>query len=184
MVGVGSPFAPSPQWGEGWGEGARRQTLIADAAHPHPALSLQGEGKSLGPIAGDEEFVADLFEDRLGASQDIVGPEAQDAVAVVLDDVGARRIAFGFVLPSVQLDGEAGGAAGEVGDIAVDLELADEFLAFEAAGAEVVSEAFLGFRLIIPQAAGDRSQSLSSHRRTPSPNPLPHGERAFQPSFP
>jgi hypothetical protein len=34
---------PSPRRGEGWGEGAQR--FHDDAEHPHPTLSLQGEGK-------------------------------------------------------------------------------------------------------------------------------------------
>jgi biotin synthase len=37
--------APSPLRGEGWDEGARRSSESANAAHPHPTLSLQGEGK-------------------------------------------------------------------------------------------------------------------------------------------
>ena len=35
-------LSPSPRWGEGRGEGAQPQNLSAE--HPHPALSLQGEG--------------------------------------------------------------------------------------------------------------------------------------------
>ncbi|MGE5561893.1 MAG: methylmalonyl-CoA mutase [Bacillota bacterium] len=35
---------PSPQRGEGWGEGARQSNELSAAAHPHPALSLEGEG--------------------------------------------------------------------------------------------------------------------------------------------
>jgi UDP-N-acetylmuramoylalanine--D-glutamate ligase len=37
-------LAPSPQGGEGKGEGARQSSELANAEHPHPALSLQGEG--------------------------------------------------------------------------------------------------------------------------------------------
>jgi hypothetical protein len=35
---------PSPRRGEGWGEGARRPRTTANARHPHPTLSLEGEG--------------------------------------------------------------------------------------------------------------------------------------------
>ncbi|HYD38195.1 MAG TPA: UDP-N-acetylmuramoyl-L-alanine--D-glutamate ligase, partial [Allosphingosinicella sp.] len=37
-------LSPSPRRGEGWGEGARRPGEPTNAEHPHPALSLQGEG--------------------------------------------------------------------------------------------------------------------------------------------
>jgi len=39
------PPTPSPQRGEGWGEGVRRSRTIPDARHPHPTLSLKGEGE-------------------------------------------------------------------------------------------------------------------------------------------
>ena len=38
------PTAPSPRGGEGWDEGGRRTGAIPNAEHPHPTLSLQGEG--------------------------------------------------------------------------------------------------------------------------------------------
>ena len=41
---------PSAQRGEGWGEGALPLSELTSAEHPHPALSLQGEGK--GGIVG------------------------------------------------------------------------------------------------------------------------------------
>ncbi len=37
-------LAPSPRRGEGWGEGARGSSELTSAEHPHPTLSLQGEG--------------------------------------------------------------------------------------------------------------------------------------------
>jgi biotin synthase len=36
---------PSPRGGEGWGEGAQPPSRAASAEHPHPALSLEGEGR-------------------------------------------------------------------------------------------------------------------------------------------
>ena len=36
--------SPSPWRGEGWGEGALRSSEPSNAEHPHPTLSLQGEG--------------------------------------------------------------------------------------------------------------------------------------------
>jgi methylmalonyl-CoA mutase len=40
----GARLTPSPQRGEGWGEGARPSSELTSAVHPHPALSLRGEG--------------------------------------------------------------------------------------------------------------------------------------------
>jgi UDP-N-acetylmuramoylalanine--D-glutamate ligase len=37
-------LTPSPRGGEGWGEGAQRSQKLSNAEHPHPTLSLQGEG--------------------------------------------------------------------------------------------------------------------------------------------
>ena len=36
--------SPSPRRGEGWGEGALPSSEPSNAEHPHPTLSLQGEG--------------------------------------------------------------------------------------------------------------------------------------------
>jgi len=47
VTGWDAKLAPSPQRGEGRGEGARRSSEPADAAHPHPALSLVGEGMEI-----------------------------------------------------------------------------------------------------------------------------------------
>ena len=38
------PNTPSPRRGDGRGEGARRLRVAPEARHPHPTLSLQGEG--------------------------------------------------------------------------------------------------------------------------------------------
>jgi biotin synthase len=37
--------SPSPRRGEGRGEGARQPSELSNAEHPHPALSLEGEGE-------------------------------------------------------------------------------------------------------------------------------------------
>lgn len=132
------------------------------------------------PISGDQELLADGFEDAVGIAQHVVVPEAQYPIAVGLDDLGPRRIPHRIVLTPVKLDRQPRRAAGEVGDVAVDLELADELLAFEATRAEVVPEALLGFGLVGAKLAGDRSQAFPCQLRAPSPNPLPVGERAVR----
>ena len=47
--------------------------------------------------------------------------------------------------------------------------------ALDLAAANAEPETFLDFGCILPQLAGDGSQSLVHQRRTPSPNPLPQG---------
>ena len=155
---------PSPRRGEGWGEGARRSRLFR-------AVSRQ------------QQLLANGFENDVGVGKHVVVPEAQHAIAVCLDDRSAGGIVRGIMLPAVQLNRQPCGAAGEIGDIAVDLQLSDEPLPFEAAGAKTGPKAFLSIGLVGAQLAGDRSQALPSHLSTPSPNPLPAGERAYCGAF-
>ena len=155
-----SPSTPSPRRGEGRGEGVRRTGLFRS-------------------VSRDQEFLADCFEHAVGIGEHIIVPEAKDAIAVLLDDRGSRRIARHVVLPAVQFDRQAGSSAGKVGDIGVDLELANELLALELSTAKVMPEALFRIRLVRPQLARDRSQAFPSQLSTPSPNPLPAGERAI-----
>ena len=87
------------------------------------------------------------------------------------------------MLAAIEFDRQPRSAAGEVGDIMIDLELADEFLALAPTAAEMMPEAFFGLGLIASQSASDRSQLLPAQRSAPSPNPLPIGERAFPASL-
>ena len=144
---------------------------------PHPALSPRGRGV-VGAVAGEEQFLPDGFEHAIGIRQHVVVPEAKDAVAVFLDDRGSGGVASGVVLPAVQLDRQPGRAAGEIRHKIVDLELADELFALEPAAAKVMPEALFGIGLVAAEFARNRSQALSPHFSSPSPNPLPHGERA------
>ena len=181
---IGAAVAPSPRRGEGWGEGALTRRVITGAAPPHPALSPTGRGFRkraglFGAVAGQEEFLPDRLKDSIGVREHIVVPEAQHPIAVFVDDGGSRRILGGLVLSAVELDRQPGGAAGEVGDEIVDLELADELLAFKPAAAEVMPETRLSVGLVRSQLARDRRQALPAQLSTPSPNPLPLGERGY-----
>jgi len=71
----GAIDSPSPRRGEGRDEGAQRSIETGGAEHPHPALSLQGEGKTadatlrdlaLNAIA-DTRFVPEKGRNRLGS---------------------------------------------------------------------------------------------------------------------
>ena len=174
---AGAGLAPSPRWGEGWGEGARTRRLSAGAEPPHPALSPRGRGL-VGAVAGEEKLRSDRLEHPLRIGEHVVVPEAKDAVAVFLDDRGSGGVASGVVLPAVQLDRQPGRAAGEIRHIGVDLELADELFGYEPTAAKMMPEALFGVGLVAAEFARDRSQAFSSQLSSPSPNPLPAGESA------
>ena len=157
---IGAAQTPSPWRGEGWGEGALRSGLF-------------------GAVPRHQKFLVDRFENAVGVGKHIAVPEAQYPIAVFLDNRGASSVAHGIMLPPVQLDCQPWSAAREVGDIGVDLQLADELLAFEVAAAEVGPEPLFGVGLIDAEFARDRSQALPSQLSTPSPNPLPAGERVY-----
>src|SRR4051812_45275993 len=150
---------PSPRRGEGWGEGVRQSELFV-------------------AISRHQQFLPDRFENAVGIGKQVVVPEAQDAVAVFLDNRGTGGVADGVMLAAVQFDRQSGGTAGEVGNVSVDLELANELFAFEVAGTELGTELFFGGGLLGAQPARDWSQAFPSQGGSPSPNPLPHGERA------
>ncbi|HEX6783913.1 MAG TPA: isoleucine--tRNA ligase [Sphingomicrobium sp.] len=68
------PPSPSPHRGEGRDEGAQPSSELSSAEHPHPTLSLQGEGKE-GPTLrslamnaiAETRFVPEKGRNRLGA---------------------------------------------------------------------------------------------------------------------
>ena len=158
---MGTGLTPSPRRGEGWGEGA-----------------LRVESNSEGPIASQQKFLPDRLQYAFGVGEHFVVPEAQYAIAVFLDYLRPRRIARRVLLSTVQLDCQPGRAAGKVSDIGIDLQLADELLPFEPARPEVEPKTLFSIRLVGAQSACDRSQAFLSQLSTPSPNPLPAGERA------
>jgi hypothetical protein len=170
-----SPSAPSPR------RGLRRQVRSPDG--PRSRRNGWGEGvRQSGlsrPVPRHQQILADRLDDAIGVGQHVVVPEAKNAITVPLDDRGWRGIACGIVLPAVQLDSQSGGTTCEVGDVGIDLKLTDEFLPLKPAGAEVGPEAFFGFGLACAQVSRDPGQALSSDLSTPSPNPLPPGERAY-----
>ncbi len=69
----GAPLSPSPQGGEGRDEGERGEAErpTSTAEHPHPALSLQGEGDTLRSLAlqaiAETRFVPEKGRNRIGS---------------------------------------------------------------------------------------------------------------------
>ncbi|HVL79906.1 MAG TPA: UDP-N-acetylmuramoyl-L-alanine--D-glutamate ligase [Sphingomicrobium sp.] len=82
-------LAPSPQRGEGRGEGARQWSELANAEHPHPALSLQGEGLSITPL--DEinlsPFDSLVVTPGLPLNRHPIAKRARDAGVEIIGDI-------------------------------------------------------------------------------------------------
>jgi hypothetical protein len=178
---IGAGPAPSPRRGEGWGEGVLSWRIGADAVPTHHALSPRGRGFKgkeglIGAISGDEKLLADGFEHAMGVGEHIVVPEAEDDISVSLDDRRSGGVTLGTMLAAVQFDRQPGRAAGEVGNIIVDLKLTDELLVFEPPASEVMPEALFGVGPVGAKPAGDRRQALLSQLSSPSPNSLPAGK--------
>jgi DNA mismatch repair protein MutL len=108
---------PSPQRGEGWGEGARLTSELADAVHPHPALSLPGEGMLAedqrlfdhAPAARAEPAVAPVPTYPLGVARGQVAAtyivaEAEDGLVIVDQHAAHERL----VLERMRAAGEGG----------------------------------------------------------------------------
>ncbi|MGE5563300.1 MAG: DNA mismatch repair endonuclease MutL [Bacillota bacterium] len=96
---------PSPQRREGWGEGARPPSGPTHAAHPHPALSLQGEGRVAeserlfhhAPAARAEPAVEPVPSFPLGVARGQVAAtyivaEAEDGLVIVDQHAAHERL--------------------------------------------------------------------------------------------
>jgi hypothetical protein len=164
--------APSPRWGEGWGEGAPALEIIARYTLTQPSPSRERA------IAGDGQLAANSFEHSVGVLQHIVVPEADDAVAEALDGRGAGRIDLQGMLPAVEFDRQPRVAAGEICDMGPERELADELGAVQLTAAKMASQTLFGIGAVPPQLARGWRQFLACHGGTPLPNPLPGGEGA------
>ena len=172
---------PSPRRGEGGarsasGEGAR---LVRKRRSPSPNPLPAGERA----IPGEQNLLANDFQNAFGVFEDVVVPEAQHAVAERFDDLGAWSIGFRSVLASVELDSEMRLSAGKVGDMGADRELADELRAFDLPRAEMAPELRFGIRAAPPQPARCRSQALFRQCRTPSSPPSPRRGEGVWPAL-
>jgi hypothetical protein len=132
-------------------------------------------------IACQQNLMADRLQDPLGVLQDVVVPEADDAIAERFEDLRAGSVRFGRMLSSVDLNREAQWSAGEVGDKRANRKLADELRAFEAAAAQIVPKSVLGIGAGAPELSRNGRQSLFRQTRTPSSQPSPRrGEGAIR----
>jgi UDP-N-acetylmuramoylalanine--D-glutamate ligase len=92
-------LAPSPQRGEGWGEGVQRQNPSAE--HPHPALSLEGEGLVIANL--DEidlsQFDSLVVTPGLPLNRHPIAQRARDAGVEIIGDIELFARARGELPP-------------------------------------------------------------------------------------
>lgn len=150
------------------------QGYVSGVVNPPPTPSLEGGGL---PVASEGDFAGDDLQDAFSISENIVVPEADQAVAVPFNDRGSNVIGGVFgVLPAVAFDGEAQVAAGEVDDVITNRELSRELCAAKFSGAQMRPQMPFGIGHIAAQFARNSGQSLFSHLGTPIPNPFPSGK--------
>jgi len=82
-------MAPSPQRGEGRDEGGRQSSGLADAVHPHPTLSLQGEGLKVADFtAGDlSRFDSIVVTPGLPLNRHPIAQRAREAGVEIIGDI-------------------------------------------------------------------------------------------------
>jgi UDP-N-acetylmuramoylalanine--D-glutamate ligase len=89
VTGWDAKLAPSTQRGEGWGEGARLTSELANAEHPHPALSLQGEGLEIADLdtAALTQFDSLVVTPGLPLNRHPIAQRAREAGVEVIGDI-------------------------------------------------------------------------------------------------
>jgi UDP-N-acetylmuramoylalanine--D-glutamate ligase len=89
VTGWDAKLAPSPQRGEGGGEGARPASELASAEHPHPALSLQGEGLIIANLdeADLSQFDSLVVTPGLPLNRHPIAQRARDAGVEIIGDI-------------------------------------------------------------------------------------------------
>jgi UDP-N-acetylmuramoylalanine--D-glutamate ligase len=82
-------LSPSPQRGEGRGEGAQRSNELTNAEHPHPALSLQGEGLVIADLdtADLSQFDSLVVTPGLPLNRHPIAQRARDANVEIIGDI-------------------------------------------------------------------------------------------------
>ena len=97
-------FTPSPLRGEGWGGGAMLLNLIAS------------------------QRLFDGFDNAIGVFQNVMVPEAQNAVLLGFEPPRAFGVFFPLIcmLPAIHFDDKRFGEAGEIDDVAADGHLSPE----------------------------------------------------------
>jgi len=89
VTGWDAKLAHSPRRGEGRGEGAPRSSEIANAEHPHPALSLDGEGMKIANLdeADLSQFDSLVVTPGLPLNRHPIAKRARDAGVEIIGDI-------------------------------------------------------------------------------------------------
>ena len=81
------------------------------------------------------------LENAIKVGEDVIVPEADDAVAVLGERRGTNHVAITLgVLPAVEFDNQVRFAAGKIGNVWTNGLLADEFMAEQLAVAQTGPE--------------------------------------------
>jgi hypothetical protein len=121
------------------------------------------------------KLLQNRFYNAVDIRQYVMIPEADDAKSESFDFCGSLFVSddpFG-VLPAIQLDNQARLKRGKISDITSDRDLSSKFVTLQSASAQMFPEQLLCLGFVSAKLARESDCQL----RTPSPCPLPHGER-------
>ncbi len=154
-IGIGA-LAPSPQRGEGWGEGA---------PHSPPLLNF------ISTVDVEQNFAADGFDNAVDMFNHLAVPETDDPKTETFNDFGAHQISSNAVvsamLSAIELDDEFDAAGAKVGDVVANGLLPDKLCAFELPTSQSRPELAFDFGLIAAQASRGTDQFDLCHRLSP-----------------
>jgi len=102
------------------------------------------------------ERLHDHLQHAFGISKHVVVPETDHAEASSLQISGARLIPcdLRIVLPTINLDHEVCGQAGEIDDVVINRDLPPEQLTFKIVASHQIPKPLLGFGHALAQFAG------------------------------
>lgn len=128
----------------------------------------------------ETKLLQNCFHNAVNVREYVMIPEANDAKAEFFELPGSGFVAAGLlrVLSSVEFDDQPGFKRREIGDVAADRDLSPELVTIQPATAQMFPQQLFCFSPIAPKFA------RQTQRRTPSPYPLPHGERVFENAAP
>jgi len=160
--------SPSPQGGEGWGEGVRRSRRIAARGPLSVVLT----------VPRNSQMLDNRFHNAVDIFHDVVVPKADDSVAMGLDHAGPQLIGLaGYrMLPAVQFDDEFCVSTGEVSDCVSNWELAHEFMVRDLSIAQARPKKRLCISGITSQMARFAVSRFSVIADPPHPTLSPTGE--------
>jgi hypothetical protein len=150
------PLAPSPQGGEGWGEGVRCLPILVNVFEA---------------IGVEQDFAANGFDNAIDVFVNITVPETDYPKTETFNDFCARQISsdavVGAMLPSIKFDDELDATGTKVGDVIANRFLSDKLCAFELATSQARPELAFDFGLIASQASRGTDQFALRHRLSP-----------------